>query len=207
MGRKLNDTPQPFAYPLEPHLRRHGPFGYKDYGKFRPWLRDEFSFRCVFCLKREAWGVKHSNWDIDHFTPQTIAPLYALDYENLLYVCSTCNSRKSTHLVPDPCKVAFGNCLKVMADGTIQALNEEGELLVEFLRLDDDDHIQFRRLIIGTVQSLRKTGEKETLLLWLGYPKYLPDLSKPKPPGNTKPEGINQSFYERRRRGQLPETY
>ncbi|MBL8205243.1 MAG: hypothetical protein JNM09_13495 [Blastocatellia bacterium] len=207
MGRKLNATPQPFAYPLEPHLRRHGPLGYKDYGKFRPWLRDEFSFRCVFCLRRETWGVKHANWDIDHFTPQMAAPLRALDYENLLYVCSTCNSRKSIHLVPNPCKVGFGNCLEVRSDGTIQALNVEGELLIEFLRLDDDDHIRFRRLIIDTVQSLRKTGQTETLLLWLGYPQDLPDLSKLKPTGNTKPEGVAQSHYARRMRGELPEMY
>ena len=43
----------PFEYPSSPHRRRHGPLGYADYASFRPWLRDEFSFRCVYCLLRE----------------------------------------------------------------------------------------------------------------------------------------------------------
>lgn len=33
----------PFDYPPEPHIRRHGPRGYSDYGSYRPWLRDELS--------------------------------------------------------------------------------------------------------------------------------------------------------------------
>ncbi len=43
----------PFAYPPAPHVRRNGPQGYADYQSYRPWLRDEFSFRCVCCLLRE----------------------------------------------------------------------------------------------------------------------------------------------------------
>ncbi len=37
----------PFSYPNRPHVRRHGPRGYANYESYRPWLRDEFSFRCV----------------------------------------------------------------------------------------------------------------------------------------------------------------
>ena len=48
-------TPRLFAYPRELHERRHGPLGYLDYGDYRPWLRDEFQFRCVYCLCRERW--------------------------------------------------------------------------------------------------------------------------------------------------------
>jgi hypothetical protein len=42
-----------FVYPTTPYSRRHGPLGYTDYKVFKPWLRDEFSFYCVFCLVRE----------------------------------------------------------------------------------------------------------------------------------------------------------
>jgi hypothetical protein len=43
---------------------------------------------------------------------------------------------------------------------------------------------------------------------YLGFPENLPDLSKLKPPGgNERPEGIADSHYERRERGQLPEFY
>ena len=47
----------PFMYPGQSHVRRHGPAGYADYKRYRPWLRDEFTFRCVYCLKRERWGL------------------------------------------------------------------------------------------------------------------------------------------------------
>jgi hypothetical protein len=44
-----------FDYPVGTHVRRHGPQGYLDYKHYKPWLRDEFSFRCVYCLCRETW--------------------------------------------------------------------------------------------------------------------------------------------------------
>src|SRR5215813_9745720 len=131
MGRKLKYTPQPFAYPTTPHVRRHGPFGYKDYESYRDWLRDDFSFRCVFCLKREQWDVVLGNWDIDHFIPQCIDLAGKLNYENLLYVCHCCNNIKSNRFVPNPCQIAFGKCIVVNDDGRITALNEDGEFLIE----------------------------------------------------------------------------
>jgi len=42
---------------------------------------------------------------------------------------------------------------------------------------------------------------------WMGYPDDLPDFSRLKPPGNKKPKGINDSYYARRVRGELPEVY
>jgi hypothetical protein len=43
---------------------------------------------------------------------------------------------------------------------------------------------------------------------YLGYPDSLPNLSLLKPPGgNTKPEGIDASFYVHRHEGRLPTVY
>lgn len=207
MARELKSAPHPFAYTSGPHVRRHGPFGYKHYKYYRNWLRDDFSFRCVFCLKREQWDIVQRTWDIDHFIPQCVDPLAVLIYENLLYVCHSCNSLKSSHLVPDPCRVALGNCLVVRDDGGITALNDDGEILIAMLRLDSSDHTSWRHLIISTIRSLAKSGEKETLSLWMRYPEDLPNLNEKPPPGNTKPNGINDSHYARRMRGELPKTY
>jgi hypothetical protein len=46
---------QIFQYPRQAHVRRHGPLGYVNYQSYKPWLRDEFEFRCVYCLWRERW--------------------------------------------------------------------------------------------------------------------------------------------------------
>ncbi len=75
----------PFNYPLRPHVRRHGPREYVDYLSFRPWLRDEFSFRCVYCLLREQWGRVRGSFDIDHLQPAVVDASRTLDYANLLY--------------------------------------------------------------------------------------------------------------------------
>src|SRR5438552_8262237 len=107
--------------------------GYTDYRSFREWLRDEFSFRCVFCLRREQWGIRLAAFHVDHFVAQVVDPLLACDYGNLLYVCSACNLKKSDLAAPNPCQIAFGDCLRVRSDGSIVAVNTEGEWLIDLL--------------------------------------------------------------------------
>ena len=63
-----------FEYPEPRSERVHGPEGYASYESFRPWLRDEFTFPCVYCLKRETWGQVTGEFELDHFEPQSIAP-------------------------------------------------------------------------------------------------------------------------------------
>jgi hypothetical protein len=95
----------PFTYPAAPHVRRHGPQGYADHASYRPWLRDEFTFRCVYCLLREQWGRVSATFDIDHFLPVAHHPELAATYDNLLYSCATCNVGKGAQRLPDPCRV------------------------------------------------------------------------------------------------------
>ncbi|MBY0457436.1 MAG: HNH endonuclease, partial [Gemmataceae bacterium] len=92
----------PFVYPRLPHARRHGPRGYADYPSFRPWLRDEFVFRCAYCLRRETWGLVRGTFAIDHFLPVAVRPDLAVDYDNLVYACTTCNVAKSANELPSP---------------------------------------------------------------------------------------------------------
>jgi len=111
---------KPFAYSGTPHVRRHGPKGYSEHESYRPWLRDEFAFRCVYCLARERWHKGEYGFQVDHIIPQSEAPARALDYDNLAYVCQTCNEMKSDAAkVPNPCEVGYGGCLEVREDGTV----------------------------------------------------------------------------------------
>lgn len=65
--------PRPFLYPSSIHSRRHGPAGYQNYESFKEWLRDEFSFRCVYCLFRERWYPNGSmSFSIDHVIPRSV---------------------------------------------------------------------------------------------------------------------------------------
>lgn len=196
-----------FDYPTTAHVRRHGPFGYQDYASYRDWLRDEFSFRCVYCLKRELWGEQRATFHLDHFVPQAHDATKTLDYDNLVYVCASCNALKADLLVPDPCRIAYGHCIRVNDDGTIDALNEEGERLVDKLRLDSPDRTRFRRQILDTLRSFVRNDERALFASWTRYPEDLPDLRRKHEPGNSRPEGREQCCFARRERGELPDAY
>jgi hypothetical protein len=196
-----------FEYSHATHTWRHGPIGYLDYESYREWLRDEFAFRCVFCLRREQWNIRHGCFHLDHFVPQSSDPSLGCKYENLLYVCAACNLKKSDLAVPHPSAVAVGDCVRVHSDGSIEALNADGELLIDLLRLDDADCTRYRKMLLETLMTLEQHN-RGVFNEWMRFPDDLPNLSLPRPPGgNSCPAGITESWFARRERGELPKTY
>jgi hypothetical protein len=198
--------PSPFAFPNGPHVRRHGPGGWSDYRRYRPWLRDEFCFRCVYCLMREQWTDMRRGFQLDHFIPQKLRPDLRSEYENLIYLCAACNNLKSAGRLPDPCQVALVQCLRFNPDGSVEALNADGAMIIEVLELDDPRLVDLRRRQIGILASIVSID-------WPGFveamrfPSDLPDLSLDPPPDNSRPEGIGSSWFARRHAGTIPEIY
>lgn len=196
-----------FEYPTLPHNRRHGPRGYKDYQSFRDWLRDEFTFRCVYCLHREQWYGRGVTFHIDHSNPVTVDSQGECEYSNLLYACATCNEAKKAILnVPNPCLVAFHDCLRIMPDGRVKALNADGAKLEEALRLNRLSNLVYRSRWMRTLEALR-TKEPDLYREFMAFPENLPDLRKKHVPRNTKPEGAEDCYFAMRERGELPVTY
>jgi hypothetical protein len=196
-----------FEYPTQPHARRHGPTGYEDYSSYRDWLRDEFMFRCVYCLHREQWYNRGATFHIDHFNPVTVDPGGKCEYSNLLYACATCNEAKNAILgVPDPCEIAFHDCLRILADGSVQSLNEHGEKLKQVLRLDSESNVSHRSRWMRALEALRATNP-DIYQEYMSFPTDLPDLRKKRVLGNTKPEGVANCYFALRERGQLPAVY
>src|SRR5262249_9451801 len=133
----------------EPHQRRHGPAGYKNYQDFKPWLRDEFAFHCVYCLERERWYPDGAaSFSVDHLDPQSAAPARIGDYDNLAYACTRCNTARQDEPVLDPTQVAFGAHLRFSADGAIHALSPEGQDLIDLLHLDSAGALRVRRKVL-----------------------------------------------------------
>jgi len=188
----------PFRYPESVLIRKHGPQGYSHYAQHRPWLRDEFDFRCVYCLKREQWCFQLHDFEIDHQVAKSIAPELCRDYTNLVYACHNCNHRKGNKGLPSPDKVAYGGCLEVLVNGEIVAHNDDGVRLIDELALDGKKITATRFQYIQTIRMVQQHDWK-LFLMWMGLPKDLPDLAKvqPQPKGNTHPEGVYQSWYER----------
>ena len=204
---------QVFDYPDEPLSRQHGPLGYTDYRSFKPWLRDEFSFRCVLCLDRERWHPNgHEEFSVDHVEPQSIAAEQATDYDNLLYTCCTCNrNRRAAALPLDPYRDVLCEHLAVRPDGTIQGRTPKGTAWVHVGNLNRPLAIEFRARMMSVIELLigLESADGDRLLeTVLGFPKDLPDLRVLRPPGgNARPVGVENCCYERRLRNELPAVY
>lgn len=202
-----------FQYPQESHARRHGPRGYANYQAYKPWLRDEFDFRCVYCLWRERWyAAGDAAFSVEHLQSQVAAPQRVCDYDNLVYACCRCNSIKTdARLVLDPCRDPLGNHLEVAPKGTIHGLTPEGRELIRICQLDRPMLTESRRRLLELFQTLESSDHPQAAALrqhYLGFPDNLPVLSKCRPPGgNSRPEGIDESHFERSRRGAHPQTY
>ena len=155
--------PLPFNYFSGPHQRKHDPAGYKNYQDYKPWLRDEFTFRCVYCLERELWYPdRHASFSADHVEPQKDAPLRVREYTNLVYSCTRCNSFKLRVRLIDPTAVGFGKHLRVdERTGMIDAVkvdgkpSREGELIIRQLHLNEDPALSNRRFAIELLAATK----------------------------------------------------
>ena len=200
-------------YPTDRHERRHGPLGYADYKSFKPWLRDEFHFRCVYCLWRESWCADgDGSFGVDHVHPRASHPEQSCDYDNLVYACCRCNSVKQDSPLPvDPCDDGWGKHLHTDPDGTVHGITSLGQRTIEICRLNRPALVQARQRMLQLLQELAASGTEDAKSLlrdYLGFPANLPVLSQLHPPsGNARPEGVAASHYEQKKRGELQETY
>jgi hypothetical protein len=197
-----------FTYPEHVAGRRHGPKGYADYEAYRDWLRDEFAFRCAFCLMRETWLRGKRGFQIDHCIPQAQDPSRQGDYDNLVYACPWCNQAKAGVRIPNPTDVSYGRALYVNSEGVVEAKNNLGAVLIAGLRLDNADITYQRRMLLRVVRLAEDKNNLPIILKLLGYPDELPNLKSKRPPGgNARPAGLHNSCYERSRCSELPIIY
>jgi hypothetical protein len=204
----------PFQYSKIPHERKHGPDGYIDYTTYKDWLRDEFTFQCVYCLEREQWYPNRcASFGVDHVKPKGNAAYAHLvcNYVNLVYACNRCNWKKQNELLLDPCVAGFGDHLAVGEEGTIAGITLEGEDLVQILGLDMSAPTSERRNRLRLRKMYQQDPANEDLramfLAEFGYPDDLPNLGSLRPKSNSKPNGVSQSYFRQREAGILPEAY
>ncbi|MFG0265481.1 MAG: HNH endonuclease [Rhodopirellula sp. JB055] len=194
-----------FDYPDPRPHRRHHPGGYRRYESYRPWLRDDFCFRCVYCLKRETWGTTTGEFDLDHFSPQSVSTNRTLDYLNLVYSCHRCNLVKSGHSIDDPLVYLTNRTVVSHLDGAITGTDPETRKLILQLDLDSPVMRKWRHQWIRIVR-LARDHDEELLEQLTRFPDNLPNLAR-RPPTNDAPDGIPRSWHARRERGELPRSY
>ncbi|MFO7901101.1 MAG: hypothetical protein ACQESR_23500 [Planctomycetota bacterium] len=211
----MNDTTwlNPFRYAERSLVRRHGPQGYTSPYRYKPWLRDEFQFRCAYCLCRERWCPDGDDaFSVEHFHAQVLAPNEICEYDNLLYTCCRCNAAKQGVMgILNPAEVPLAEHLEILSDGRIRGLTDQGWELIGVCQLARTKLTEFRRgifEILGVIQDLNEPARRQILQRYFGFPVNLPRLATLRPPGgNSRPQGIQSSFYERRCRGDLPPFY
>jgi hypothetical protein len=162
---------------------------------------------------RERWHPHgHVGFGADHFDSQSIHPERRTEYDNLFYACCSCNAARGVVPLPiDPAQTSIGTHLRIMRDGTAEALTAEGARLIAICHLNRPLLIDFRYRLLRLIETLAgnetlpaKTALKELL----AFPDDLPDLAAKRPPeGNARSEGIAESCFERRQRGELPAVY
>ena len=92
-------------------------------------------------------------------------------------------------------------------DGAIEGLTVEAVRLIRMLDLDDEDHRRWRRNWIRIIE-LAEQYDPQLHVQLLSFPNNLPDLARLRPAGgNSRPEGIEDSYFETRKRGELPQIY
>lgn len=195
-----------FDYPANALSRKHGPSGYLNYEPFRAWLRDEFLFRCIYCLQREQWGTFVGGFAIDHFAPQALAPSLVSSYDNLIYSCQRCNLIKKAQVVPDPLRFLIGGNLRVTLDGNLEWNSKEAESLILKLDLNAPTMVAWRKTFSSVIE-LAKAHDSDLYRRLMGFPDELPNLRRKQPSSNTRPHGVDDCCFERRANGTLPDIY
>lgn len=197
-------------YPNAPHVRKHGPNGLIRYQSYKPWLRDEFTFRCVYCLERERWYPNGGDsFGVDHIKPKADERFKHLEcvYDNLVYACNRCNTAKASHELLNPTEVGIGAHCVIDDEGNISGLTEEGKLLIGVLELDSEQVTETRKRYLGIARLYAEfSNVEEVATLYhdvFGFPDDLPDLSTLRPDENSRPDGCQDCYYARHKEDRL----
>ena len=122
---------------------------FSDYQQYKPYLRVDFTFACVYCTTHENEFGGPRSFGIDHFRPKSKTEFRALVnvYTNLLYACSVCNSFKLDDWPSndpinegkgylDPCQHDYANHFVQTPDFRVDGLSQVAHYMIERLHLN-----------------------------------------------------------------------
>lgn len=143
------------------------------YQEYRAELRRDFNNACGYCDDSDELQDK-SVFHIDHFAPKSRFPEKKEDYQNLVYSCRFCNSKKSNKwvtdspIVPndgiqgfiDPCDQSYDEHIYRDTNGAVRARTSLGQFMISSLNLG-----LLRHEYLWKARQLRNTRVKLTELL------------------------------------------
>ena len=116
-------------------VRSNPPQG-ENYNEYKEILRYDFFYTCAYCTMMEAEAAA-VRFTIDHYEPTSAQPDLENEYNNLMYACDPCNTRKGDRYPPP-------------------AARAEG---VRFFRPDEDVHSHHFELTGKRLRGKSKTGD------------------------------------------------
>ena len=136
------------------------------YEAYRALLRQDFEFRCAYCLRHEFFFGGGEAGEIDHFRPRHLFPNLENEYRNLYWSCRKCNAIKGGTWPSeaqaerglrflDPCAENSDDHWQTHPDGTVTALTTVGRYTVRHIRLDRPTLTQFRRFLFALQVRVR----------------------------------------------------
>jgi HNH endonuclease len=205
---------KPFSFSPFIQGRKHGPGGYANYQDYKDWLRDEFEFRCIYCLERETWyPSRHAAFAVEHILPQSKRPDLVCDYDNLGYACLRCNSFKQDIETLDPSRIALDEHLYFEPDGSAVGRTDEGREFIFLFHLNEVAACNLRKEKLSILQLKNRYPDDSNIEMLFrntfGYPQNLPDLRWPakQPKTNSRHEGVHECHFVRKLEGRLAEVY
>ena len=151
----------PFKYPHVKHKRSSNPPSYTTYQEYKPFLKEEFGKKCVYCCKISPFEDK-GGFHVDHYRPKSLFANLTNEYLNLFYSCAACNRFKSTYWSDIPSERLLNPCDNVMNQHVsfekcmIAGKDSQGELFVRLLHLNDNDSVKYRGLLGAMIVKLVK---------------------------------------------------
>jgi len=165
-------------------IRRHYPPYSKDYTKYKPYLRQDFSYRCAYCTIHEGEFGGLRNFVVEHYRPKGKFPELECEYTNLYYACSICNNCKGKRWpsdeyiaeglhFADPCEEDIYDVhFCEQNDGHLEPLTLCGDYTITHIRLNRLHLVRLRlrhhegrekirevRMLIGRVETKLLTVE------------------------------------------------
>lgn len=144
-----------FSYPSSRHTRTESPPHYRDYSAYKPFLRKEFEYHCVYCRMPDTYLQQVDYFSVDHYRPKSIYGTLTNVYSNLYYCCKKCNDRKKSvwrknarEFVPNPCDHWMTQHLRYEAERVVTH-SPAGKFTVELLQLNHLDRIKGRNCMLS----------------------------------------------------------
>ncbi len=136
--------------------RRQSVPPFKDYTKYKKYLREDFQYRCVYCSIHENEYGGPRGFTIEHFRPKSLFVNLEYEYQNLLYGCNVCNPFKGNDWPSDdpladnigyldPCEHDYDDHFQIK-NFEIKGLTPVGIYMVEKLHLKRPQLIKLRKM-------------------------------------------------------------